>query len=98
MRALVPPDRRDPLAGPVACRRAAGVPPDRSDLAESPQLGDNAAEPGNGPHPFASPWRTQMAKGQVRSNKEKKKPKQSKKPSTPAVPFGTDKSKTPPAK
>jgi len=39
-----------------------------------------------------------MAKGQVRSNKEKKKPKQSKKPTTPAVPFGTDKSKTPPAK
>jgi hypothetical protein len=30
-----------------------------------------------------------MAKGQLRSNKEKKKPKQSKKPSGPAVPFGS---------
>jgi hypothetical protein len=39
-----------------------------------------------------------MAKGQLRSNKEKKKPKQSKKPSGPAVPFGSTKSKTPPAK
>lgn len=39
-----------------------------------------------------------MAKGQLRSNKEKKKPKQSKKPSGPAVPFGSAKSKTPPAK
>jgi hypothetical protein len=38
----------------------------------------------------------QMAKGQQRSNKEKKKPKQSKKPGGPAVPFGSDKSKTPP--
>jgi hypothetical protein len=38
-----------------------------------------------------------MAKGQQRSSKEKKKPKQSKKPGVPAVPFGTDKSKTPPA-
>jgi hypothetical protein len=38
-----------------------------------------------------------MAKGQQRSNKEKKKPKQSKKPGVPAVPFGSDKSKTPPA-
>jgi hypothetical protein len=39
-----------------------------------------------------------MAKGQLRSNKEKKKPKQSKKPSGPAVPFGATKSKTPPTK
>jgi hypothetical protein len=39
-----------------------------------------------------------MAKGQLRSNKEKKKPKQSKKPSGPAVPFGSPKSKTPPTK
>jgi hypothetical protein len=38
-----------------------------------------------------------MAKGQLRSNKEKKKPKQSKKPGAPAVPFGSDKNKTPPA-
>jgi hypothetical protein len=39
-----------------------------------------------------------MAKGQLRSNKEKKKPKQSKKPG-PAVPFGSTKTKTnPPAK
>jgi hypothetical protein len=30
-----------------------------------------------------------MAKGQLRSNREAKKPKQEKKPSTPAVPFGT---------
>lgn len=30
-----------------------------------------------------------MAKGQLRSNKEKKKPKQSKKPAGPAVPFGS---------
>ena len=36
-----------------------------------------------------------MAKGQLRSNKEKKKPKQSKKPSGPAVPFGSTKSKVP---
>jgi len=35
-----------------------------------------------------------MAKGQVRSTKEKKKPKQAKKPSGPAVPFGSTKSKT----
>ena len=40
-----------------------------------------------------------MAKGQVRSNKEKKKPKQSKKPTSPAPPFGQTKGKTsPPAK
>jgi hypothetical protein len=32
-----------------------------------------------------------MAKGQQRSNKEKKKPKQSKKPGGPAVPFGAGK-------
>lgn len=36
-----------------------------------------------------------MAKGQLRSNKEKKKPKQSKKPTTPAAPFGSTKAKTP---
>jgi hypothetical protein len=40
-----------------------------------------------------------MAKGQLRSNKEKKKPKQSKKPAGPAVPFGSAKTKSvPPAK
>ena len=33
----------------------------------------------------------QMAKGQQRSNKEKKQPKQSKKPGGPAVPFGAGK-------
>lgn len=38
-----------------------------------------------------------MAKGQQRSNKEKKKPKQAKKPGGPAVPFGVNKSKAPPA-
>jgi hypothetical protein len=38
-----------------------------------------------------------MAKGQQRSNKEKKKPKQSKQPGVPAAPFSSDKSKTPPA-
>ena len=37
-----------------------------------------------------------MAKGNNSQGKEKKKPKQSKKPGGPAVPFGTDKSKTPP--
>jgi hypothetical protein len=37
-----------------------------------------------------------MAKGQLRSNKEKKKPKQSKKPSGPALPFSSTKSKPPP--
>jgi len=36
-----------------------------------------------------------MAKGQLRSNKEKKKPKQSKKPSGPPVPFGSTSSKPP---
>lgn len=36
-----------------------------------------------------------MAKGQLRSNKEKKKPKQSKKPGGPAVPLGSMKSKPP---
>jgi hypothetical protein len=40
-----------------------------------------------------------MAKGQLRSNKEKKKPKQSKKLGGPAVPLGSTKTKTnPPAK
>jgi len=38
--------------------------------------------------------RDQMAKGQLRSNKEKKKPKQSKRPSGPAVPFGSSQSKS----
>jgi hypothetical protein len=37
-----------------------------------------------------------MAKGQQRSNKEKKKPKQSKKPSDTPVPFGAGRSKVPP--
>jgi len=36
-----------------------------------------------------------MAKGQLRSNKEKKKPKQSKKPGAPSVPMGSTKSQTP---
>jgi hypothetical protein len=36
-----------------------------------------------------------MAKGQLRSNKEKKKPKQEKKPGGPAVPFGAAKSTKP---
>ncbi len=36
-----------------------------------------------------------MAKGQLRSNKEKKKPKQSKQPGIPAVPFGSTKRKPP---
>jgi hypothetical protein len=39
-----------------------------------------------------------MAKGQLRSNREKKKPKQSKKPAGPAVPVGLPKSKVPPTK
>jgi len=39
-----------------------------------------------------------MAKGQVRSNKEKKKPKQTKTPSAPAVPYGSTKKSPPPAK
>jgi hypothetical protein len=30
-----------------------------------------------------------MAKGQLRSNREQKKPKQDKKPAAPASPFGT---------
>jgi hypothetical protein len=38
-----------------------------------------------------------MAKGQLRSNKEKKKPKQSKKPTGPAVPFGSTPKKPTPA-
>jgi hypothetical protein len=37
-----------------------------------------------------------MAKGQLRSNKEKKKPKQSKKPTAPAAPFGSTQNKAPP--
>jgi hypothetical protein len=37
-----------------------------------------------------------MAKGQLRSNKEKKKPKQSKRLAAPAVPFGSTPGKTPP--
>jgi len=37
-----------------------------------------------------------MAKGQLRSNKEKKKPKQSKKPTGPAAPFGSTQNKTAP--
>ena len=37
-----------------------------------------------------------MAKGQLRSNKEKKKPKQSKKPSGPAAPFGSTQNKSSP--
>jgi len=37
-----------------------------------------------------------MAKGQLRSNKEKKKPKQSKKPTGPAAPFGSTQTKAPP--
>jgi hypothetical protein len=37
-----------------------------------------------------------MAKGQLRSNKEKKKPKQSKKPTGPAVPAGSTRNKTAP--
>ncbi len=37
-----------------------------------------------------------MAKGQLRSNKEKKKPKQSKKQTAPAAPFGSSQNKTPP--
>ncbi|MDH5209860.1 MAG: hypothetical protein OEW34_14560 [Burkholderiaceae bacterium] len=36
-----------------------------------------------------------MAKGQLRSNKEKKKPKQSKKPGVPAAPFGSPQPKPP---
>jgi hypothetical protein len=36
-----------------------------------------------------------MAKGQLRSNKEKKKPKQSKKPNGPSVPMGSTKSRPP---
>ncbi len=40
-----------------------------------------------------------MAKGQLRSNKEKKKPKQSKKPTAPLAPAGSAHGKTtPPAK
>lgn len=35
-----------------------------------------------------------MAKGQLRSSKEKKKPKQSKKPTGPAAPFGSTRNKT----
>jgi hypothetical protein len=35
----------------------------------------------------------EMAKGQLRSNKEKKKPKQAKKPGSPAAPFGSAQSK-----
>lgn len=38
-----------------------------------------------------------MAKGQLRSNKEKKKPKQSKKPTAPAAPFGSSQGKTTPS-
>jgi hypothetical protein len=42
--------------------------------------------------------RVEMAKGQLRSNKEKKKPKQSKKPAGPAAPFGSTQNKpSPPA-
>jgi hypothetical protein len=37
-----------------------------------------------------------MAKGQLRSNKEKKKPKQSKKPTAPATPYGSTQNKTTP--
>jgi len=37
-----------------------------------------------------------MAKGQLRSNKEKKKPKQSKKPTGPSAPLGSTRSKPPP--
>jgi hypothetical protein len=40
--------------------------------------------------------RIHMAKGQLRSNKEKKKPKQSKKQTAPAAPFGSSQNKTPP--
>ena len=36
-----------------------------------------------------------MAKGQLRSNKEKKKPKQSKKPGIPAAPFSAPKTPVP---
>lgn len=36
-----------------------------------------------------------MAKGQQRSTKEKKKPKQSKKPGVPAAPFNAPKPATP---
>ncbi len=39
-----------------------------------------------------------MAKGQLRSNKEKKKPKQSKKPTGPSVPMSQTKGKTAPTK
>ncbi|MES2353696.1 MAG: hypothetical protein V4568_04680 [Pseudomonadota bacterium] len=35
-----------------------------------------------------------MAKGQVRSNREQKKPKQEKKPTAPASPFGSVAGKT----
>jgi hypothetical protein len=41
--------------------------------------------------------RDPMAKGQLRSNKEKKKPKQSKKPTAPAAPFGSSQGKTTPS-
>jgi hypothetical protein len=37
-----------------------------------------------------------MAKGQLRSNKEKKKPKQSKKPTGPSAPAGSMQKKTAP--
>jgi hypothetical protein len=36
-----------------------------------------------------------MAKGQLRGNKEAKKPKQPPKPATPASPFGSSKSAAP---
>jgi hypothetical protein len=39
--------------------------------------------------------RCSMAKGQLRSNKEKKKPKQSKKPSVPTAPFNAPKTRAP---
>lgn len=38
-----------------------------------------------------------MPKGQQRSNREAKKPKQQKKPAGPAAPFGSGPFKTPPA-
>jgi hypothetical protein len=41
--------------------------------------------------------RTPMPKGQQRSNREAKKPKQQKKPAPPAAPFGGGPFKTPPA-
>jgi hypothetical protein len=83
--------RRHAARQPSAAHRMVGLLPS---AVRRPPCDRETGRPGN-----ATDQRNQhagrqtMAKGQQRSNKEKKKPKQSEKPSGPVAPFGAPKGK-----